>query len=85
LEFVSVGDMDEIDILYGDTNGNGKVTVSDLITTLRVCMPGWNNGSYFCLEMDCYKDGYPDIRDVVLIVHRLLGTKHGQNLPMSNE
>jgi mannan endo-1,4-beta-mannosidase len=66
------------DLIYGDYNDSGKVTISDLIGLLQVIATG--SGVVDYPQLDCYYDGKVDIVDVIALVHKLLGKV--ENLPV---
>ena len=55
----------------GDANGDGKVTLIDVVALLRVCAGDMSNTSYHGL--DANEDGVRNIADVLMTLSYILG------------
>jgi hypothetical protein len=63
-------------ILTGDANSDGKISILDIISTIRIAVgkdPEPANGSDIFMRVDANKDGNINILDVIYTVNTILG------------
>lgn len=61
-------------VIYGDANGDGKITVVDLLKVQKQVLNTENLPSAYKIAADANKDGKVDVRDLLVVQKQVLGT-----------